>query len=99
MKPPLQPPVAAMYDLTGLGPMLRHVRRMQGKKIHEISEALGVSQATVGLWERSLVEPPFEKLQRYSDILGIKVGFVVTFEEDTFARLIDFKNYLKDKEK
>ena len=55
------------------GAKIRRLREEAGLRMHEIAEAVGVSEMQVSYYERCLKNPSVNTLKRIADKLGVKV--------------------------
>lgn len=47
------------------------LRKRRGHNQNQVASNLGISQGTLSLWERGIVNPPYEKLKQLSMYYGV----------------------------
>lgn len=65
-----------------IGDVLKKTRAIYGYKATEMSLMLGISNSYLSEIENSKKQPSLELLQKYSDILGIKLSSLILLSEN-----------------
>lgn len=79
-----------------LGKNIKQYRQLKGLSQEELAEKLDVSQQTMSKIERGINFLTSETLEKISNILGVKISELFTFEDDTTPDEIidDINKYL-----
>lgn len=65
-----------------IGDVLKRTRAIYGYKATEMSSMLGISTSYLSEIENNKKQPSLELLQRYSNILGIKLSSLILLSEN-----------------
>ncbi|MQA90973.1 MAG: helix-turn-helix domain-containing protein [Gemmatimonas sp.] len=60
-----------MYDMVGLGRLVKHTREVEGLSQRELAERVGTSQPAVAKLEQGSSNPTVRTLARYAEALGL----------------------------
>jgi transcriptional regulator with XRE-family HTH domain len=66
-----------MTQKTRLLGELRARRQMLGWELAEVSKLGGLDEEALMAWERGASTPDIAAVERWADVLGLKLGFVV----------------------
>lgn len=84
------------------GKLLNSLRSQKGLSIDDVADALNVSTSTVYRWEREDSLKDRKIIEKYAEILGVSVSYLLTAEQSEIAVTVEeteTKNELKETHK
>lgn len=73
--------------MTVVGNRLKHIRVKNRYSQTQIAAMCGVTQATIGRYETSVVEPPIEKLLWYAEKFEVSLDYIFGRTDDSKGNL------------
>ena len=61
--------------------ILRDLREERKIKQKELADIMGVSQATISMWEKNASEPDIDKIRRLSNYFGVSTDYLLGLED------------------